>query len=33
LQDTTVILKVMGIIRVTQDRQAYIEARSIERVS
>ena len=32
LQDTTVILKVMGIVRVTEDRQAYIEAKTIERV-
>jgi hypothetical protein len=33
LQDTAVILKVMGIVRVTEDGQAYIEAKSIERVS
>jgi len=33
LQDTGIILKVMGIVRVTEDRQAYIEAKMIERVS
>jgi len=32
-QDTGTILKVMGIVRVTEDGQAYIEAKSIERVS
>jgi hypothetical protein len=33
LQDTAVVLKVMGIVRVTEDGQAYIEAKSIERIS
>jgi hypothetical protein len=33
LDDTAVILKVMGIVRVTEDGQAYIEATSIERIS
>jgi hypothetical protein len=33
LQDTAVILKVMGVVRVTEDEQPYIEAKSIERVS
>jgi hypothetical protein len=33
LQDTAVILKVIGIIRVTEDGQAYAEAKSIERLS
>jgi hypothetical protein len=33
LQNTTVILKVMGIVRVTEDTQAYLEAKSIERLS
>jgi len=32
-QDTGIILKVMGIVQVTEDRQVYIEAKSIERVS
>lgn len=33
LQDTAVILKVMGIVRVTEEGQSYIEAKSIERIS
>ena len=33
LQDTSVILRVMGIILVTKDTQPYIEAKSIERLS
>lgn len=33
LEDTAVILKIMGIVRVTEDGQAYIEAKSIEHVS
>jgi hypothetical protein len=33
LQDTGIILEVVGIVRVTEDRQAFIEAKSIERVS
>jgi hypothetical protein len=33
LQDTGIILKVMGIVRVTEHGQPYIEAKSIERVS
>jgi hypothetical protein len=33
LQDTTVILKVTGVVRVTEDEQPYIEAKSIERIS
>jgi hypothetical protein len=33
LQDTSTILKVMGTVRVTEDAQAYIEAKSIERIS
>jgi len=32
LQDTAVILKVTGIVRVTEDTQPYIEAKTIERV-
>jgi len=32
LEDTAAILKVMGIVRVAEDRQAYIEAKTIERV-
>ena len=32
LQDTGIILKVKGIVRVTEEGQAYIEAKSIERV-
>jgi len=33
LQDTGTILKVIGTVRVTEDGHAYIEARTIERVS
>jgi hypothetical protein len=33
LEDTGVILKVTGIVQVTEDTQAYIEAKTIERVS
>jgi hypothetical protein len=33
LQDMGIILKVMGIVPVTEDGRAYIEAKSIERVS
>ena len=32
LQDTGIILKVKGVVRVTKEGQAYIEAKSIERV-
>jgi hypothetical protein len=32
-QDTGTIIKVMGIVRVTENGQAYIEAKSIDRVS
>jgi hypothetical protein len=33
LEDTDTVLKVMGTVRVTEDEHAYIEAKSIERVS
>jgi len=33
LPDTSIILDVKGIVRVTEEGQAYIEAKSIERVS
>ena len=33
LQDTDIILRVNGIVRVNEEGQAYIEAKSIERVS
>jgi hypothetical protein len=33
LQDTIAVLNVMGIVRVTEDGQAYIEAKRIERIS
>jgi hypothetical protein len=33
LQDTALTLKVMGIVRVTEHGQAYMEAKNIERVS
>jgi hypothetical protein len=32
LQDTAVVLKLIGIVRVTEDGQAYIEAKTIERL-
>ena len=33
LRDTGIILRVKGVVRVTKERQAYVEAKSIERVS
>lgn len=33
LQDTDIVLRVNGIVRINEDEQAYIEAKNIERVS